>query len=190
MHHDNPIAGHPGQARALELVSRQYYWPAMKQQVNQFVESCEICQWSKGHKQYAPPKPLPIPQKPWEDIAYDFIVKLPESQGMNRILVVINCFSRQAHFIPCLESTKAEGVANLFIQDVWKLHGLPKTTVSDRGPTFNSQFLKALYAKLGINPKFSTAFHPETDGITEKTNQWLEGFLRSFCNYRQDDWVQ
>ncbi|QRW12162.1 Retrotransposable element Tf2 protein [Ceratobasidium sp. AG-Ba] len=190
MHHDNPIAGHQGQARTLELISRRYYWPAMKQQVNRFVETCEICQRSKGHKQYAPQKPLPIPQKPWEDIAYDFIVKLPESQGMDSILVVIDRFSRQAHFIPCLESTNAEGVADLFIKEVWKLHGLPKTTVSDRGPTFNSQFLKALYAKLGINPKFSTAFHPETDGITERTNQWLEGFLRSFCNYRQDDWVR
>ncbi|QRV73869.1 Retrotransposable element Tf2 protein [Ceratobasidium sp. AG-Ba] len=190
MHHDNPIAGHQGQARTLELISRRYYWPAMKQQVNQFVKTCEICQRSKGHKQYAPQKPVPIPQKPWEDIAYDFIVKLPESQGMDSILVVIDCFSRQAHFIPCLESTNAEGVADLFIREVWKLHGLPKTTVSDRGPTFNSQFLKALYAKLGINPKFSTAFHPETDGITERTNQWLEGFLRSFCNYRQDDWVR
>ncbi|QRW10290.1 Retrotransposable element Tf2 protein [Ceratobasidium sp. AG-Ba] len=190
MHHDNPIAGHQGQARTLELISRRYYWPAMKQQVNRFVETCEICQRSKGHKQYAPQKPLPIPQKPWEDIAYDFIVKLPESQGMDSILVVIDCFSRQAHFIPCLESTNAEGVADLFIKEIWKLHGLPKTTVSDRGPTFNSQFLKALYAKLGINPKFSTAFHPETDGITERTNQWLEGFLGSFCNYRQDDWVR
>ncbi|QRW08576.1 Retrotransposable element Tf2 protein [Ceratobasidium sp. AG-Ba] len=190
MHHDNPIAGHQGQARTLELISRRYYWPAMKQQVNRFVETCETCQRSKGHKQYAPQKPLPIPQKPWEDIAYDFIVKLPESQGMDSILVVIDRFSRQAHFIPCLESTNAEGLADLFIKEVWKLHGLPKTTVSDRGPTFNSQFLKALYAKLGINPKFSTAFHPETDGITERTNQWLEGFLRSFCNYRQDDWVR
>ncbi|QRW01159.1 Retrotransposable element Tf2 protein [Ceratobasidium sp. AG-Ba] len=190
MHHDNPIAGHQGQARTLELISRRYYWPAMKQQVNRFVETCEICQRSKGHKRYAPQKPLPIPQKPWEDIAYDFIVKLPESQGMDSILVVIDRFSQQAHFIPCLESTNAEGVADLFIKEVWKLHGLPKTTVSDRGPTFNSQFLKALYAKLGINPKFSTAFHPETDGITERTNQWLEGFLRSFCNYRQDDWVR
>ncbi|QRW04573.1 Retrotransposable element Tf2 protein [Ceratobasidium sp. AG-Ba] len=190
MHHDNPIAGHQGQARTLELISRRYYWPAMKQQVNRFVETCEICQRSKGHKHYAPQKPLPIPRKPWEDIAYDFIVKLPESQGMDSILVVIDRFSRQAHFIPCLESTNAEGVADLFIKEIWKLHGLPKTTVSDRGPTFNSQFLRALYAKLGINPKFSTAFHPETDGITERTNQWLEGFLRSFCNYRQDDWVR
>ncbi|QRV77026.1 Retrotransposable element Tf2 protein [Ceratobasidium sp. AG-Ba] len=190
MHHDNPIAGHQGPVRTLELISRRYYWQAMKQQVNRFVETCEICQRSKGHKHYAPQKPLPIPQKPWEDLAYDFIVKLPESQGMDSILVVINRFSQQAHFIPCLESTNAEGVADLFIKEVWKLHGLPKTTVSDRGPTFDSQFLKALYAKLGINPKFSTAFHPETDGITERTNQWLEGVLRSFCNYRQDDWVR
>ncbi|QRV74416.1 Retrotransposable element Tf2 protein [Ceratobasidium sp. AG-Ba] len=151
MHHDNPIAGHQGQARTLELISRRYYWPAMKQQVNRFVETCEICQRSKGHKHYAPQNPLTIPQKPWEDIAYDFIVKLPESQGMDSILVVIDRFSRQAHFIPCLESTNAEGVADLFIKEVWKLHGLPKTTV---------------------------------------TNQWLEGFLRSFCNYRQDDWVR
>ncbi|QRV96830.1 Transposon Ty3-G Gag-Pol polyprotein [Ceratobasidium sp. AG-Ba] len=190
MHHDNPIAGHQGQARTLELISRRYYWPAMKAQVNRFVESCEVCQRSKGHKLFAPLKPLPIPQKPWEDIAYDFIVKLPESQGLDSILVVIDRFSRQAHFIPCLESTNAEGVADLFIQEIWKLHGLPKTTVSDRGPTFNSQFLRALYAKLGIEPKLSTAFHPETDGITERTNQWLKGFLRSFCNYRQDDWVR
>ncbi|QRV96903.1 Retrotransposable element Tf2 protein [Ceratobasidium sp. AG-Ba] len=190
MHHDNPIAGHQGQARTLELISRRYYWPAMKAQVNRFVESCEVCQRSKGHKQFAPLKPLPIPQKPWEDIAYDFIIKLPESQGLDSILVVIDRFSRQAHFIPCLESTNAEGVADLFIQEVWKLHGLPKTTVSDRGPTFNSQFLRALYAKLGIEPKFSSVFHPETDGITERTNQWLEGFLRSFCNYKQDDWVR
>ena len=190
MHHDNPVAGHQGQARTLELLSRRYYWPGMKSQVNRFVESCEICQRSKGHKHAVPNKSLSIPDKPWEDIAYDFIVKLPESQGYDSILVVIDRFSRQAHFIPCQESTNAEGVADLFIQEVWRLHGLPKTTVSDRGVTFNSQFLRSLYKKLEIEPRFSTAYHPETDGITERTNQWLEGFLRSFCNYSQDDWVK
>ena len=190
MHHDNPVAGHQGQARTLELLSRRYYWPGMKSQVNRFVESCEICQRSKGHKHAVPNKSLSIPDKPWEDIAYDFIVKLPESQGYDSILVVIDQFSRQAHFIPCRELTNAEGVADLFIQEVWRLHGLPKTTVLDRGVTFNSQFLRALYKKLEIEPRFSTAYHSETDGITERTNQWLEGFLRSFCNYSQDDWVK
>ncbi|QRV84915.1 Retrotransposable element Tf2 protein [Ceratobasidium sp. AG-Ba] len=173
MHHDNPIAGHQGQARTLELISRRYYWPAMKQQVNRFVKHVKFVNGVKAINSMPHQNPYRYPKN-----------------RMDSILVVIDRFSRQAHFIPCLESTNAEGVADLFVKEVWKIHGLPKTTVSDRGPTFNSQFLKALYTKLGINPKFSTAFHPETDGITERTNQWLEGFLRSFCNYRQDDWVR
>ena len=160
----------------------------MKAQVNRYVDSCETCQRSKGHKQPTLLKSLPIPKGPWEDIAYDFIVKLPISNGYDSILTVIDRFSRQAHFIPCLESTNAEELAVIFIKEIWKLHGIPKTTVSDRGPTFNSQFLRSLYTKLGIEPRFSTAFHPETDGISERTNQWIEGFLRTFCNYRQDDW--
>lgn len=95
-----------------------------------------------------------------------------------------------AHFIPCLESTNAEELAEIFIREVWKHHGLPKKTISDRGSTFNSHFLRALYKKLDIEPGFSTAYHPETDGLAERTNQWLEGFLRSFCNYQQDDWAK
>ncbi|QRV80898.1 Retrotransposable element Tf2 protein [Ceratobasidium sp. AG-Ba] len=188
--HDSPIAGHQGHARTLELISREYYWPGIKAQVNRYVDTCEICQRSKGHKQSIPHRPLPIPEKPWEDIAYDFIVKLPKSNGYDSILTVIDRFSRQAHFIPCLESTNAEELAEIFIREIWKLHGTPKTTVSDRGPTFNSQFLRALYKGLKIEPRFSTAYHPETDGISERTNQWVEGFLRTFCNYRQDDWTK
>ncbi|QRV77894.1 Retrotransposable element Tf2 protein [Ceratobasidium sp. AG-Ba] len=188
--HDSPIAGHQGHARTLELISREYYWPGIKAQVNRYVDTCEICQRSKGHKQSIPHKPLPIPEKPWEDIAYDFIVKLPKSNGYDSILTVIDPVSIQAHFIPCLESTNAEELAEIFIREVWKLHGTPKTTVSDRGPTFNSQFLRALYKGLKIEPRFSTAYHPETDGISERTNQWVEGFLRTFCNYRQDDWTK
>ncbi|QRV98516.1 Retrotransposable element Tf2 protein [Ceratobasidium sp. AG-Ba] len=120
--HDSLIAGHQGHARTLELISREYYWPGLKAQVNRYVDTCKICQWSKGHKQVIPHKALPIPERPWEDIAYDFIVKLPKSNGYDK-------------------STNAEQLAETFIREVWKLHGLPKTTVSDRGPTFNSQFL-------------------------------------------------
>ena len=157
-HHDSPMAGHQGQARTLELLSRNYYWPTMKQQVNKYVESCEVCQRAKGHKQPYTTKPLPIPDKPWEDIAYDMIVKLPISNGFDSILVVIDRFSRQAHFIPCNEKTNAEEMANIFIREVWKLHGLPKTTVSDRGRVFNNEFQRALYTKLGIKPQYSTAY--------------------------------
>jgi transposase InsO family protein len=188
LHHDSPVAGHQGHARTLDFLSRKYYWPGMKAQVNLYVDSCETCQRSKGHKQGVNLKPLPIPALPWEDIAYDFVVKLLKSSGYDSILTVIDRFSRQAHFVPCMESTNAEQLADIFTREVWKLHGTPKTTVSNRGPTFNSQFLRALYKNLGIKPRLSTAFHPETDGISERTIQWVEGFLRTFCNYRQDDW--
>ena len=187
-YHDSPMAGHQGQARTLELLARDYYWPGMKAQVNRYVETCETCQRTKGHKQPTTLKPLPTPNRPWEDIAYDMIVKLPLSGGFDSILVVVDCFSKQAHFIPCLEKTNAKEMAEIFIKEVWRLHGTPKTTISDRGRVFNNEFQKALYGKLGIKPQYSTAYHPQTDGLAEQTNQWLEGYLRAYCNYAQDDW--
>jgi hypothetical protein len=94
-----------------------------------------------------------------------------------------------AHFIPCTEASTAEDVAQLFLQHVWQLHGTPKCTVSDRGPQFNAKFLRALYKALQIEPTFSTAYHPQTDGHSEHLNQWLEGYLRAFINHRQTDWA-
>uniref|UniRef100_A0A183CPZ9 RNA-directed DNA polymerase n=1 Tax=Globodera pallida TaxID=36090 RepID=A0A183CPZ9_GLOPA len=187
--HDTPAAGHQGRARTLELISRHYYWPAMKFQVNRYVDSCEICQRSKGTERHAPLQPLPIPDGPWEEISYDFIVKLPKSKGFDSILVVVDRLSKMAHFIPCKEASTAEDVADLFLKHIWRLHGTPKRTVSDRGSTFNSKFLKALYKALQIDPAFSTAYHPQTDGQTERLNQWLEAYLRAFINHRQTDWV-
>jgi hypothetical protein len=94
-----------------------------------------------------------------------------------------------AHFIPCKESHTASELANLFVTNVWKLHGFPKSTISDRGTTFNSKLMKAIYERIGTSPSFSTAYHPQTDGVTERINQWMEGWLRSFANYWQDDWA-
>jgi hypothetical protein len=131
VHHDSKIAGHQGQARTLELISRRYFWPGMKQSINRYVESCETCQRTKGSKSIVPIKPLGIPKGPWEDIAFDFVVKLPKSRGSDSILVVVDQFSRMAHFIPCKESHTASDLANLFITNVWKLHGFPKSTISD-----------------------------------------------------------
>ena len=132
---------------------------------------------------------LESPSAPWEDISYDLIVKLPPSSGFDSILVVVDRFSKMAHFIPCRESMTAEELAELFLLNVWKLHGTPKRTISDRGTTFNSKFLRALYQRLQISPGFSTAYHPQTDGQLERINQWLEGYLRAYCNHRQDNWV-
>ncbi|CCO36973.1 Retrotransposable element Tf2 155 kDa protein type 2 [Rhizoctonia solani AG-1 IB] len=167
--------------------NHHYYWPAMKFQVNRYVESCEIWQRNKGHVQHFALKSLSVPAGLWEDVSYDFIVKLPKCRGNNSILVVVDCFSKMVHFIPCKETATAEDIAQLFLEHVWKLHGTPKQTVLDRGPTFNSKFLRALYKALHIAPSYSTAYHPQSDGQTEIKNQWLEAYLRPFINHRQSD---
>jgi transposase InsO family protein len=153
------------------------------------VDSCKICQRSKGHEKHSSLQLLGIPNSPWEEISYDFIVKLPKSKGNDSILVVVDRFSKMAHFIPCKEASTAEDVAQLFLQHVWRLHGTPKHTVSDRGPQFNAKFLRALFKALQLEPTFSTAYHPQTDGQSECLNQWLEGYLRAFINHRQTDWA-
>ncbi|CCO30457.1 Retrotransposable element Tf2 155 kDa protein type 1 [Rhizoctonia solani AG-1 IB] len=187
--HDSPGSGHQGRARTLDPISCHYYWPAMKFQVNCYVESSEICQRNKEHVQHFALKPLSVPAGPWEDVSYDFIVKLPKCRGNDSILIVVDCFSKMVHFIPCKETATAEDVAQLFLEHVWKLHGTPKQTVSDSGPTFNSKFLRALYKALHIAPSYSTAYHPQSDGQTEIKNQWLEAYLCPFINHRQSDWV-
>jgi hypothetical protein len=117
--HDSLAARYQGCACTLELIARHYYWPAMKFQVNRFMDSCEICQRSKGHEKHASLQLLSIPNGPWEENSYDFIIKLPMSKGNDSILVVVDRFSKMAHFIPCKEASTAEDVAQLFLQHVW-----------------------------------------------------------------------
>ncbi|QRW15700.1 Retrotransposable element Tf2 protein [Rhizoctonia solani] len=189
--HDALAAGHPGQARTLELVSRNYYWPSLKKFVNSYVSHCKTCIRSKPTNQ-APIgllKPLQIPERPWEDIAYNMIVGLPISEGFDAILTVIDRFSKMVHFIPTQSTASAIDIANLFITYVWKLHGLPKSTVSDRGPTFNAKFICHLYKRLDIKPTYSTAYHPQTDGQTKRIQREAKIFIRMFGNHCQSDWV-
>ena len=133
--------------------------------------------------------PNPIAEEPWKHISADMIVKLPESKGQDSILVVCDQHSKQAHFIPTSKETSSAGLARLFLHNVWKLHGLPDSIISDRGPTFASNMMKEINNLLGIKTKLSTAYHPQTDGQTERTNQELEQYLRMFVSQRQDDWV-
>ncbi|KEP45803.1 putative Transposon Tf2-1 polyprotein, partial [Rhizoctonia solani 123E] len=189
--HDALAVGHPGQLRTLELVNRTFWWPSMKKFVKSYVEHCEVCIRSKPSNQLPVGllKPLPIPDRPWEDIAYDLIVGLPESEGFDAILSVIDRFSKMAHFIPCRGTATSQDIANLFLTYVWKLHGLPKSTVSDRGTVFHSHFIQHLYERMDVKPTFSTAYHPQTDGQTERVNQIVEGYIRMFSNHQQDNWA-
>ncbi|KAF8746673.1 hypothetical protein RHS02_00659, partial [Rhizoctonia solani] len=166
--HDSPLAGHPGQQQTLELLSRNYWWPGMKSTTKEWVECCPTCQANqRAHTPVITLRPLEVPPFPFHTISYDFITGFPKSQGHNAILVVIDSFSKFGHFIPTSKKVTSKGLANLFVNHVWKLHGLPIKTISNRGTTFTGKFLKALYQRLGIKPAFSSAYHPEMDGVLD-----------------------
>jgi len=134
--------------------------------------------------------PNSIPERPWTHILADFITKLPLAQGYDSILVVVDRLTKMVHFIPTTEKTSAEGLARLFRDNVWKLHGLPESIISDRGPQFTAGLMRELNKILGIKSKLSTAFHPQIDGQTERVNQELEQYLRMFINHRQEQWPE
>src|SRR5258708_1527227 len=190
--HDSLLAGHPGHAKTLSLVCRDYNWPQISMDVRQYVRSCNTCQRSKPnhHAPYGMLVPLKITEKNWYEISMDFITDLPLSHSFDSILVVVDRLSKQAHFVPTHKSLNTPGLAQLFITNVFKLHGFPSSIVSDRGSMFVSEFWKALMAQLQVHLNLSTAYHLQTDGQTERVNQILEQYLRVYCSYKQDDWVE
>ena len=189
-HHDSKVAGHPGRWKTLELVSRTYWWPHMSRYIGQYTKTCDLCMCTKVQRQLPVGElhPLPIPAQRWEQISVDFIVELPEAHGYDAVMNVVDSVSKRAHFLPTHTTISAEGAARLYLTHVWKHHGLPQRVVSDRGVQFVAQFTKELYRLLGIKLVTSTAYHPQTDGQTERVNQELEQYLRLFTSERQDDW--
>jgi len=129
-----------------------------------------------------------IPEKLWTHISADFITKLPLAQGYDSILVVVDQLTKMVHFIPTTEKTSTERLAKLFRDNVWKLHRLSESIISDRGPQFTAELMRELNRMLEIKSKLSTVFHPQTDGQTERVNQELEQYLRMFIDHRQEQW--
>ncbi|KAF8753927.1 hypothetical protein RHS01_06729 [Rhizoctonia solani] len=189
--HDSPLAGHPGRQRTLELMSRNYYWPGIRADTYWHVDSCETCQRIRKPK-YAPipPQPLKLPIRPWQHVSYDMIVDLPKDGNNDSILVIVDSFTKYVILVECSKKLKAPELANLFLQHVWKRYGMPEKTVSDQGRVFNNKFLKALYQRLGIDPHFSLAYHPQSDGQTERVNPTVKHFLRAYSGINQKDWVK
>jgi hypothetical protein len=188
--HDSPMAGHFGFAKTLDLVSRTFYWPSMRKYIKDYVGGCDICQRSKSsnHKPYGLLQPLPIPERPWSSISVDFITQLPESNGYTAICVFVDRFTKMAHFAPTTDNIDAEGTVQLFFERVFSAHGLPEDIVSDRGTTFTAKFTKSIFKALHIEQNLSTAFHPRTDGQTERVNSILEQYLRCYIDYQQTNW--
>ena len=150
----------------VELVTRNFWWPGVTREVKRYVEGCDACQQNKNQTQPLVGKLMPnsILEKAWTHISADFITKLPLAQGYDSILVVVDRFTKMVHFIPTTEKTSAEGLAQLFRDNIWKLHRLPDSIISDRGPQFAAGIMKELNQMLGIDTQLSTAFYLQTDG--------------------------
>lgn len=191
--HDQPAVGHPGIRRTVQMMQRFFEWPSLRADVDRYVRNCHVCKRAKTPRDgtHGQLQPIESASRPWQDISMDFVTGLPESNGFNAILMVVDRFSKMHHYIACTagdEGTNTEETAKMLIDNVWKLHGLPKTIISDRGTQFVSLVWKTFCKTLGIKAKLSTAFHPETDGQSEISNQEMERYLRSYVNYQQDDW--
>ena len=160
--HDSPVVGHSGYQKTLHKAKQDFYWPGMRADVRRFVGRCRICQHSKGRKQNAGfYHPFPIPERPWEVISMDFVLGLSRTQrGGDSIFVVVDRFSKMAHFILCHKTSDATHITNLFFKEVVRLHGLLRSIVSDRDTKFIGHFWRTLWKKLGTNLAFSSAYHP------------------------------
>ena len=193
-HHDSLAAGHPGREKTYDLLQRQYYWPGMYDQVRRYAQNCQVCKRSKAFREaYSGGlQQLEAPDQPWEHIAMDFIVELPPSElddsKYTSILVVTDRFTKMRHYIVC-NDPDAITTAKLLYRHIFRLHGLPLSITSDRGPQFASTVFKRLCERLGVQRNLSSAFHPETDGQSENANQILEQYLRAYVGYLQTDWA-
>jgi hypothetical protein len=156
----------------------------MKRDVENFVKQCSICQQAKSERIHHAGllQPLHVPQGAWQDITMDFIEGLPRSEGFNSILMVVDRFSKYAHFIPLKHPFTAPHVARLILDTVVILYGMPKSIVSDKDKIFLINFWRELFRLNSTTLIASTAYHPQTDGQTERVNQCLEMFLRCYVH--------
>jgi hypothetical protein len=196
-HHDDPLHGHPGIARTMELIRRHYEFPNMRDKVTKFIKNCVSCQQNKHstHAQYGEAQAMEPPTAPWTNITMDFVTQLPPSKDpvteytYDSIFVVVDRFTKYAEMIPFRHNYTAQQLAHVFKDRIIRNHGIPESIISDRDKLFTSNHWTTLMAAMGTKKKLSTAYHPQTDGQTERVNQTMETYLRIYCNQQQNNWV-
>ncbi len=188
--HSSTLVAHPGVQGTLAAIRQRFWWPTRERDVRRFVASCHVCAQTKSSNTPLAGllRPLPIPSRPWSHIALDFVTGLPLSAGNTVILTVVDRFSKAAHFIPLPRLPSARETAQVMVDHVFKIHGLPSDIVSDRGPRFTSQFWREFCRQIGASPSLSSGFHPQTNGQAERTNQILGRMLRSLTSRTPASW--
>ena len=178
--------------KTLERIRQVFYWKKMRKEIGIFLVECKICQRNKDEtvSYLGLLQPLPISEQVWTNISMDFIEGLPTSHGKQVIFVVVDRLSKYAHFMPLSHPYTALNVAQAFMDNVYKLHGLSKSIVSDRDPVFTSNFWKGLFVQLNVGLLHSTAYHPQIDGQTQIVNKCLEQYLRCMIGDKPKEWTK
>ena len=190
-YHDANTAGHPGYFKTYIATQKHYYWRNMHKDILRYVTTCEKCQRNKARQSKLPGllNPLEIPKGRWTDLSMDFITSLPKTKnGYDTVLVIVDRLTKRCLFIPTSATATAKDIAQLFLKHYFKDHGIPKTIVSDRDPKFTALLWKNFMKILNSKQKLSSAFRPQTDGQTERTNRFIQDYLRGSINSFQNDW--
>jgi Integrase zinc binding domain len=193
-YHDHIGAGHPRILKTYNMVKEDYWWPNQRDFVTKYVQGCAICQSTKSGTTRPKVPLMPITPKeqapPFSTIALDLITDLPESQGHDSILTITDhdC-TKAAIFLPCSKTVTGEGIAQLYVDHVFPHFRVLQKVILDRDPRFTGKFMRELCKQLRIEQNISMAYHPQTDGQSERTNQWLEQYLWVYGNFQQNNWA-
>ena len=188
--HDSHITGHPGRDSTFVILSWRFYWPGLSQEVRRFLCNCDVCGrvtiWR--HRKKGLLKPLPIPERNWQDISIDFMDQLPrtEPDGATNLMVVTDRLSKMVVLVGTT-SMDAHHCADAFFKNWVAHHATPRSIISDRGTNWVGGFWRRVCELTGIQQRLSTAYHPETDGSTERANQEVQAYIRAFVAHAQDD---